>query len=371
MRFKETGFRAFYRNLTALMLTDKLRETIRGFPGAEEADCILTYGYIDHDAGLTLEILAAGKKRETGFQFFDGTDKHRACIRMKAVENADFFLFEDKERKLKARYGTKIDMLHQYDVSEEIEKTREMLFLDACRDPYCIDDVLVYLMGAGYQTEGCWVRINGLGKHWFVGKILNEPKQSFGLHQSDNLAFSLKETGKGVICLADLTPRKLTAEALADGTLLKATVSMFNIERTERRLLSVLEMLRDSLIWIPCNTVLGEQDQAFLDNLIKENKENPGSIVGQTFTSRNSIRLVPDILQSGDQYFFPVFSSEQEMGEYGKRFSKVQKHFLEAIPMARNNEKGVAGIVLNAFTEPFVLDKKLFDLVEKMESQLG
>ena len=58
------------------------------------------------------------------------------------------------------------------------------------------------------------------------------------------------------------------------------------------------------------------------------------------------------------------------MGQYGQYFSKVKKHFLEAIALARNNEKQLSGIVINAFTEPWILDRKLFDLVEKLESRL-
>lgn len=43
---------------------------------------------------------------------------------------------------------------------------------------------------------------------------------------------------------------------------------------------------------------------------------------------------------------------------------------LEAIGLARNNEKKVASIVINAFTEPFVIKKELFGMVEEMESSL-
>ena len=59
------------------------------------------------------------------------------------------------------------------------------------------------------------------------------------------------------------------------------------------------------------------------------------------------------------------------MGEYGENFSKVQKHMLEVIPLARNNEKKPVGIVENAFTEPFVLDSQIWDLVERMKSRMG
>ena len=59
------------------------------------------------------------------------------------------------------------------------------------------------------------------------------------------------------------------------------------------------------------------------------------------------------------------------MGEYGDHFSKVEKHFLETIVLARNNEKDVTGIVINAFSEPFVVNKELFELIEGMESSLS
>ena len=43
---------------------------------------------------------------------------------------------------------------------------------------------------------------------------------------------------------------------------------------------------------------------------------------------------------------------------------------LEVIQLARNNEKKPIGIVLNAFTEPFVLDKEIWDMVENMKSRI-
>ena len=93
-------------------------------------------------------------------------------------------------------------------------------------------------------------------------------------------------------------------------------------------------------------------------------------MIGKTFSTKEAVRMIPDILQNGEQFFFPIFSSVEEMGEYCAHFSKVQKHILEVIPMARNNEKNVSGIVLNAFTEPFVLDAEIFDMVENMKTRL-
>lgn len=122
--------------------------------------------------------------------------------------------------------------------------------------------------------------------------------------------------------------------------MLEAAIHTFNEERTEEHWMDIMEILRDSYVWIPCNAVMSDVDQA---------------------------RLIPDILQNGDKFFFPVFSNEGAMGDYGNGFSKVQKHFLEALVLAKNNEKDLAGIVINAFSEPYVLDKEIWDLVEKMK----
>lgn len=94
------------------------------------------------------------------------------------------------------------------------------------------------------------------------------------------------------------------------------------------------------------------------------------SLAGHTFTSQDEVRMVPDILQSGDDFLFPVFTTAEEMGEYGDQFSKMQRHFLEAMILARNNEKNVKGIVINAFSEPFEIPVELFDIIAGIKSSV-
>ena len=38
--------------------------------------------------------------------------------------------------------------------------------------------------------------------------------------------------------------------------------------------------------------------------------------------------------------------------------------------LARNNEKKVTGIVINAFTEPFVMPMELLDIIAEMDSAI-
>lgn len=376
MKYKETGFRAFYHHFIAIPMKENLRTVLEGFPGAEGANCILTYGYIDQEAGLTLEILAAGRETEKGFSFADGNDSISSKIRIGSVADEEVAFFDDEDGRLSSRYAGKLEVLHKYDASEEIEKTRSMSFLDASRDEYCIDDVLVYLTKDGLEPEGCWVRIIGLGDHWFMGTLLNEPNQDFGYHNGEKISFFARETeDKKVVCISDMNPtRKLTAEDLEDGSLLEAAITAFNNERTEPHLIDILEILRDSYVWIPCNAVMSEEDQKYLDDLAQklsgDSEADPTELIGKEFKMKGSTRMIPDILQNGDDCFFPVFSSVEAMGEYGEHFSRIQEHMLNVISLARNNDKKPIGIVINAFTEPFVLDAKIWDIVENMKSQI-
>ena len=188
------------------MFTVTLREVTKNFPGAEQGNCILTYGYIDRFAGLTLEILAVGVAEKDNVTFFDGTDTYRSFLRIGAVMEQEFFALRDEDGSLYAEHATKIEQLHHYDASQEVEQTRQMNFLDASRDPSYIDDVLVYLFKESLSPEGCWVRITGLEEHSLKGTLLNEPDQNFGCHRGEELSFFVHQNqDKQFFCCCVLT----------------------------------------------------------------------------------------------------------------------------------------------------------------------
>ncbi len=62
-----------------------------------------------------------------------------------------------------------------------------------------------------------------------------------------------------------------------------------------------------------------------------QEKGEADPLIGQEITVQDDVRLVPDILQRDDKYYFPVFTSDEEMGEYGNSFSHVRTHLLNAI----------------------------------------
>ena len=164
----------------------------------------------------------------------------------------------------------------------------------------------------------------------------------------------------------------ITKELMEDGSFLKKAIEICNRNRTQLNLIKLARILRDSYVWVPCNMILSDEDYETWSKAVLDaaEKNDIGSIIGQEFTAHDNIRMVPDILQNGDNCFFPVFTSDEEMKEYGEHFSKIQQHFLEAINLARNNEKNVCGIVLNAFSEPFVIPIELFDIIAEMDSSI-
>lgn len=373
MKYKETGFRAIYHNFCLVELNDNIKKIMTDLPGAEDANGVLTYGYYDREAGLTLELLAAAKINEQDFQYAAGNPEASLKLRIEALGDTEFYVVSDEDGKMSKKFADKMEMLKGYDPENpDIEKTREMQFLDPFRNDVYIDDILVRLIKDGLKAEECWTRIIGLGEHWFMGTLLNEPYQNFGWHEGEKIAFFVqKDDNDNLICFTDMNPsQKITAEDLEGGTMLKEAVARFNAERNEPNFLDVLEILRDSFVWIPCTAIMSDADNEMIKKMVEEAEANLQSLKGTEFTTNDQVRLVPDILQNGDNFYFPIFSSAEEMGDYGKDFSKIEKHILEAIPLARNNDKHVAGIVLNAFSDPFILDAKLFDLVEGMKSRI-
>lgn len=202
-----------------------------------------------------------------------------------------------------------------------------------------------------------------------TGFILNPWGESFMLTK-ELIEMIIKADGDVEYSVPD---DPITMELLDGGTFLKRAISICNRNRTQLNLIKLARILRDSWVWIPCNAIMSDVDYAAFEKMIMAAKDGEGfdSLVGQTFTARDETRMVPDILQNGDDFFFPVFTSAEEMGKYGERFSKIEKHFLEAAVLARNNEKNVKGIVINAFSEPFVIPGELFDIIESMPSSLA
>jgi len=368
MNFKEAGFRAFYHNLVAIKATDFLKQKLEGYPDADQANYVLVYGYIDSKKGLMLEILAGGKKGTKYFRFFDPARK-RSNISVKEVEDAELFFFDDEDGRLHERYAAKLNTLEKkYAVSEDLEKTRMFGFLDTCREQAFPDDVRVVFLKNGCKPEECWVRITGLGDHVIQGILLNKPYQDFGIKKGEPLSFQTEEQeDKSVICVAHFAGDSFTRKDLEDGTVLKGAVAEFEKEHTEENYHFVLMILRSSTVLVPCDVELSKEAEEILDRLKKEGKDRSRMTDEESRKLQAGMRFHPHILTNQGEEFVGIYSGKEDLEKSQKEGSIVSMPFLHAIQMAREEGENIRGIVLNAFTDPFVVERDLFEAMEQME----
>ena len=168
------------------------------------------------------------------------------------------------------------------------------------------------------------------------------------------------------------TEEQILEQQIKNGEFIKTAIEICKRDNTKENRLRMTMLLRDSLVWVPCNAIFSDADNEEMSKAVLEAQENGEleSLEGNYFVCRDEVRMVPDILQNGDDFFFPVFSSEAEMGEYGEGFSRIQSHFLEAVTLANNNEMNVKGIVINAFSDPFVVPIEICNIIAKLKSRL-
>ena len=270
MKYKDTNFRSIVGK-TFVINAEDFKPVIKSLPGNEKADVLLTYGYIDHEAGVTLEALAAGNKTKDGYTFYDPQKESMTKIRMHSIEDYELTEIELNDE----RFAEKIAIAKMYDDNAEVAQSREFEFLDHLRDKFCVDDILVYLFKDNLELEGCWVRIEGLLERSFIGTLLNEPNQDFGYHNGDRISFIVQQMEDGnIVAVSNMNPSaKLTKKDLEDGSMLKEAIAAFNEEGTQNHLLDVLELLRDSDVWIPCNAVMSKEDEEQMVAKIKEKED--------------------------------------------------------------------------------------------------
>lgn len=205
MKYSEVGFRAFYHNFIVVPMKNNLKGILKYYPGADSANCILTYGYIDRMAGFTLEILAAASMDSEELSYGAGNSERLSKIRMESVIEDECYYIDDEDDSMYKLYSDKLNMLKNYDAGDEVEETRNMVILDSSRSPEYPDDVLVYLLKNGNKPEGCWVRIDALAEHEIIGTLLNEPGQNFGYHAGNQISFYVHQTeSKEIILCANL-----------------------------------------------------------------------------------------------------------------------------------------------------------------------
>lgn len=203
MKVSELQFRELYKKVCVIDISNRnfIEPIAKYFQCTNNVNAILAYGYIDHEAGFTFEVLAPAKAINESITIYNGNDEVTFKLRRGSVAECE--LIDVSELDLSS-YEKKINIINDgYVVSEGISLTRDMLFLDECRNEDYPDDVMVVLFHEGYEPEGCWVRCIGAGEKCIRGILLNEPNQDFSVHIYDVIEFGITKTDDNrTMCIA-------------------------------------------------------------------------------------------------------------------------------------------------------------------------
>lgn len=198
MKYSETGFRPLYHNFCIFPMNETIKAVAQDFPGYEDADGVLTYGYCDRTAGFTLELLCC-VKRVDGSQFAlkQKAEEIRGIIRIGSVADEEYEFVGYGDDPIKGKFERNLEVIADYDADEDVEASRTFDFLDIFRHELYPDDVMVLIIKNGLRPEGCWVSISGLSDRHVKGTLLNEPDQDFGYHAGDTIAFFICDDVEG------------------------------------------------------------------------------------------------------------------------------------------------------------------------------
>ena len=150
----------------------------------------LMYGYIDHNAGFTFEIMALETKKQNieyrivpigvscKIPRFDVQE-----MNIEILDNVNVDLFQDK-----------IDIVAKAtQVSKELEELRFYKELDPSRHLEYPDDVMVYFLEEGKEPEACWIRLEGMQDGKMYGTVLTALHQDFGVKEKDTVYFGMTQ----------------------------------------------------------------------------------------------------------------------------------------------------------------------------------
>ena len=115
-------------------------------------------------------------------------------------------------------------------------------------------------------------------------------------------------------------------------------------EKTTESIEALFKELKRAKVWVPFNASLMDGGDG-----------------------QEGARLKPDILQKGDDYFYPCFLEIQDIPkDYYDRFSWLQLPLTDCLFAAEEiGEFPVRGIVLDAFADSVEIDKGAFEAIRQ------
>ena len=210
----QVNFRDLYRQV--LFVGYSLREPLAAAGVAdlpEDADGMLAYGYIDPDAGLSFEALAPARMSDlTVYPEFDLMRKLKCTMKVRGAEMSVHtnVAYSKNPAEYWETYADHIASIDEfYAVSPDREVTRKDTAIDHLRHPCYPDDIRISIVDEDYGEERLWATLQGCTEDglYYVGKLLNEPAQNFGVHAGDLSSPSFRTAARMAWASSPSSPR--------------------------------------------------------------------------------------------------------------------------------------------------------------------
>ena len=181
-KIEEYNFRELVGNYILISADEtKLKAFSPEFQWIDGDNAMLGYGDIDHQAGLTVELLCTAKYEENHIELRDGREDTTVKLRYGSIDST---IMPVPYHISMAKFAKKVEIVSEhYCHSTELKEIRKYEALDQDRHPQYSDDVLALLFKPNVQSERVWVRTESIIDGKVAGRLLNQPNShEFGLN---------------------------------------------------------------------------------------------------------------------------------------------------------------------------------------------
>ena len=199
MKLHEINFREIDQQIVRIQGNEVLKQLHSMNLDAQGLTAGMFYCYIDHEKGLTFELLAL--ELENG-NFLIAPKEYSYKLRCRPLLDEEIMILKDVNTEV---FKEKIEAINEtYKVSEDIFKTRYIKEIDDSRHSEYPDDVRVFLLKKDKDPEACWVRITGTNGRKLTGKILTKTMQDFDLELEEIIEFgtmTMEDNSISCVCI--------------------------------------------------------------------------------------------------------------------------------------------------------------------------
>lgn len=194
-------------DLTSEEMFDRIENYALGY----EVNSLLALPYVDHEAGLSFQSVAACLLKDDELLIYERGDSFKSITnsRFGAVKDFEFEYLENlkvnTDFDIETYISHAMEVFKHYNDDEKIFELRNLELLDEVRELEYPDDIFVGFFKEGFGGEGMWVRYEDFEGKDFYGILLNQPNQDLGVSMGDRVKFHLsKDKEDKIFCFCDL-----------------------------------------------------------------------------------------------------------------------------------------------------------------------